>query len=208
MHVLIRHMASHVSSCMGFDLCINGGVHNQFIEGEKRKGKKRKGGNERKGKQEKREGKERKERKRKRKRKRERGRRPAVSSSVHWRFDGRKSLNKRVKFEDSTRGEASRGRETSYFGLFLAFGQLFWTNFGTVLCHVNGMGRVCSRFIGLLLKRIWVENLHLRELPKFSCNPRARYCMDWSNSVAHGILLLRTTIFFSSKLRFTRSWTL
>ena len=23
MHVLIRHMASHMSTCMGFDLCIN-----------------------------------------------------------------------------------------------------------------------------------------------------------------------------------------
>ena len=63
MHVLIRHMASHMSTCMGFDLCINeegggggggggGGweVHNQFVEGEKRKGNKRKEGNERKGK--------------------------------------------------------------------------------------------------------------------------------------------------------------
>ena len=67
-------MASHVSTCKGFELCINRGVHNQFIAKENgRKGEK--------GKEEKKERKERKERKRKRKR--EIGRRPAVSSSVH-----------------------------------------------------------------------------------------------------------------------------
>ena len=56
------------------------------------------------------------------------------------------------------RGYASRDRDSSYFGLFLAFGLLFWADFGTMLCHVNGIGWVCSRFKGLLLERIWVEN--------------------------------------------------
>ena len=56
------------------------------------------------------------------KRKREIGRRPAVSSSVHWRFDGRNSLDQGVKSGDSMRGYASKGRDSSYFGLLLAFG--------------------------------------------------------------------------------------
>ena len=98
------------------------------------------------------------------------------------------------------RGYASRGRDSSYFGLFLAFGLLFWADFRTVLCHVNGMGRVCSRFKRLLLKRIWVEKLHLREFLKCSYNSQARYCVDWRNSVAPGVLQLWTTISFSSEL--------
>ena len=61
-HVFTRHMASHVSTCMGFDLCINRGVHNQFVEGETMKGKKKKGKGEKK---ERKERKEKKERKRK-----------------------------------------------------------------------------------------------------------------------------------------------
>ena len=47
-------------------------------------------------------------------------------------------------------GYASRGRDSSYFGLLLAFGLLFWIDFGTVMCHVNGMARVYSLFKGLL----------------------------------------------------------
>ena len=68
----------------------------------------------------------RKERKeRKTKRKRERGRRPAVSSLVPWRSKDWNSLNQEVKSGDSTRGYASRVRDSSYFGLLLAFGLLF-----------------------------------------------------------------------------------
>ena len=55
------------------------------------------------------------------------------------------------------RGYTSRGRDSSYFGLFLAFGLLFWVDFGTMLCHVNGMGQVCVRFKGLFPEKIWVE---------------------------------------------------
>ena len=94
---------------------------------------------------------------RKRKRKRERGRRSTVSFSVHWHSKGRNSLDQGVKYGDSTRGYTSRGRDSSYFCLFLAFGLLFWADFGTMLYHVNGMGRICRRFKGLLLERIWVE---------------------------------------------------
>ena len=107
---------------------------------------------------------------------------------VHWGSDDRNSLDQGVKSENSTRGYASRGKDSSYFGLFLVFGLLFWADFRTVLCHVNGMGRVCSHFKGLLSEQIWVEKLHLRGFPKCSCNPRTRYCVDWRNSVAPGVL--------------------
>ena len=45
---------------------------------------------------------------------------------------------------------APRGRNSSYFGLFISFRLLFWADFGTSLCNVYGMGRVCSCFKGLL----------------------------------------------------------
>ena len=101
-----------------------------------------------------------------------------VSSSVHWRANCRNSLDQRVKSGDLIRSYTSRGRDSSYFGLFIAFGLLSWAYFGTMLCHVNGMGRICNWFKGLLPERIWVEKLHLQELPKCSCNPRAHYCLD------------------------------
>ena len=182
-----------MSTCMDVKLCINGFLHKRRKEKQERKRER----------EEKRESERRKERKRKRKR--ERGRRSAVSSSVHWHPAGRNSLDQGVKSGDSTRGYTSRGRDSSYFGLLLAFGLLFWANFGTLLCYVNGMGWVCSRFKRLLPERIWVEKLHLRDFPKCSCNPRAHYCVDWRNSVAPSVLQLRTTISFSSKLRFSRS---
>ena len=98
---------------------------------------KEKGRKEEKRKGEKKERKERKERKRKRKR--ERGRRSVVSFSVHWRSDGWNSLDQGVKSGDSTRGYTLRGMDSSYFGLLLAFQLLFWSAFGTMLCHVYGM---------------------------------------------------------------------
>ena len=104
-----------------------------FVEGvERRKGK------EKGRKEEKKKG-ENKEKRKEKKRKRERGRRPAASSSVQLRFDGRNSLNQGAKSGDSTRGYASRGRDSSYFDLLLAFELLFWSAFGTTLCHVYGM---------------------------------------------------------------------
>ena len=128
-----------------------------------------------------------------------------VSSSVHWCPDCRNLLNQGEKSGDSTRGYASRGRDSSYFDLFLTLGLLFWADFGTVMCHVNGMGWVCSRFKGLLLERIWVEIFHLQELPNSSCNPRARYYVYWRNSAAPRVLQLQTTISLSSELQFVRS---
>ena len=77
-------------------LCING-MFCRRIRGEqerKREMQEEEKGKGEKGKGEKNERKERK--KRKRKRKRERGTRPTVSSSVHWRFDGRNSLDQGV----------------------------------------------------------------------------------------------------------------
>ena len=89
----------------------------------------------------------REKKKRKEKEKKERKRKEAaISSSVNWRSDDQNSLDQGVKSGDSTRGYASRGRDSSYFCLFLAFRLLFCVDFGTVLCHVNGMGRVCSHF--------------------------------------------------------------
>ena len=186
------------------DMPINGrkSVRVKGSQGEK----KEKRENERKERKRKRKGKERKEieeieregeeiEKEGDEREREKGRKGSR------RFDGRNFLNQGVKFGDSTRGYASRGRDSSYFGLFLTFRLLFWADFGNVLCHVNCMGRICSYFKGLLSERIWVKKLHLRELPKFSCNPRARYCMDWCNSVAPGVLQLWMTISSSTTRR-------
>ena len=79
-------MASHVSTCMDVKLCINRCVHGRRRIKQEGKEKGREG---EKGKGEKKERKERKEKKRKKKR----GRRSAVSSSVHWRLNGRNSLN-------------------------------------------------------------------------------------------------------------------
>ena len=73
-----------------------------------------------------RERKEREERKREgrrrkgeRKRERERGRKGSRRS------DCRNSLDQGVESGDSTRVYASRGRDSSYFGLLVAFGLLF-----------------------------------------------------------------------------------
>ena len=56
----------------------------------------------------------------------------------------------RSKSGDLTSGYTSRGRDSSYFCLLIAFRLLFLADVGIMLCHVNGMGRVCSKFKGLL----------------------------------------------------------
>ena len=188
-------MASHVSTCMECEIQYK---WEEISSGEgKLRRKEREKENGEKGKKEK------KEREREgEERERERGRKRSRRS------DGQNSLDQEVKSGDSTRGYTSRGRDSSYFGLLPAFRILFTVDFGTMLCHVNGMGWVYSWFKGLLLKRIWVENFHLREFPKCSRNPWACYCVDCHNSVAHGVLQLRTTISLSFELRFACSWTL
>ena len=69
--------------------------------------------------------KKKKEKEKEKERKKERGKRPTVSYLVYWHSDDRNSLNQRVKSGDSMRGYASRCRDSSYFGLLLALGQLF-----------------------------------------------------------------------------------
>ena len=120
-------------------------------EGQQREKRKRK----KKG----RERKEREERKRERRRK------------ESWRSDGQNSLDQEVKSGDSIKGYTSSGRDSSYFGLLLAFGLLFWDDFGTVLCHVNGMGRVYSQFQGLVLERIGVEKISFIGVSKMTLQP-------------------------------------
>ena len=119
MHVFARHMEIHVSTCMECEIMYKWDV---FVEdgGRSRKGKEK----GRKG--EKRIGEKKERKEKKRKRKREIRRRPVVSSLVHWRSDGQNLLDQKVKSGDSTRGYASRGRDSSYFGIFIAFGLLFW----------------------------------------------------------------------------------
>ena len=67
-------------------------------------------------------------------------------------FRQSKLVGSRSKVQRFDEGYASRGKDFSYFGLLLAFGLLFWADFGIVLCHAIGMGRVCSRFKGILLE--------------------------------------------------------
>ena len=61
-----------------------------------------------------------------------------VSSSVHWRSNCRNTLDQRVKSGDLIRSYTSRGRDSSYFGLFIAFGLLSWAYFGTMLMAWDG----------------------------------------------------------------------
>ena len=117
--------------------CINGDVRRRRGEQERKREMEERREKERRKEREKRE--KRKKRKEKEKKERERGRRPTVSSSFHWRSDSWNSLDQGIKSGDSTRGYASRGRDSSYFGLLLAFELLFWSAFGTTLCHVYGM---------------------------------------------------------------------
>ena len=91
-------MVSHVSTCMEGASSINRSVRRRRRGEEERKRER----------EEKRKRETRKEKKKKRNR--ERGRRPVVSSSVHWRSDGQNSLDQRVTSGDSTRNCATRGR--------------------------------------------------------------------------------------------------
>ena len=144
------HMASHVSTCMPMGMPI------KWEETSSGEGKQR---GKRKRKRKWRERRESKERKRE-------GRRKGSRCS-----EGRNLLDQGVKSGDSMRGYTSRGRDSSYFGLLLAFGLLFWADFGTVLCHVNGMGWVYSQFQGLLLEQIWVEKVTFTGVSKMLLQP-------------------------------------
>ena len=106
---------------MVWELFVEGGHSKKEKEGKKKgRGKERK----ERGKEEReREGEER-ERERRRKGK--------------WCFDSQNfRLRSKVRIFDE--GYAPRGRDSSYLGLFLSFELLFWSAFGTTLCHVYGM---------------------------------------------------------------------
>ena len=75
-------------------------------------------------------------------------------------------IGPRSKVRIFDEGYDPRGRDSSYFGLFLSFKLLFWADFGTGLCHVYGMGQIFSRFKGMLSGQLWVETLRVRALPK------------------------------------------
>ena len=61
---------------------------------------------------------------------------------------------------------------------------------------------------GLLPEPIWVENFIYESCQNASATLRHAICMNWRNSVAPGVLQIRTTISFSFELRFVYFWTL
>ena len=88
-------------------------------------------------KKKKRERKERKRGKEKRERKRRKGERKKETRKAVFRRS--KLVRPRSKVHIFDEGCALRGRDSSYLGFFLSFELLFWSTFGTTLCHVSGM---------------------------------------------------------------------
>ena len=85
----------------------------------------------------KRERKERKRGKEKRERRRIMGeRKKEKRKAVFRRLELVRPKSKVRTFDE---GCASKGRNYSYLGFFLSFELLFWSAFGTTLCHVYGM---------------------------------------------------------------------
>ena len=149
-------MESHVSKCMQIETsackthgkscvkmhangesCINGRCVLRRREKHKRKG----------------EGEKKKEKKIKEREREKKGREEGVKEiSVFFlilsAFQWSKLVGPRSKVCIFDEGYAPRGRDSSYFGLFLSFDLLFWVDFGTMLCHVYGKGHVCSQFKG------------------------------------------------------------
>ena len=175
-HVMCQH-AWHMEKAinMVWELFVEAGSSKKEKEGKKRERerKERKRGNE-------------KRERRRRKGEIKKEKRKAV-------FQWLELVRPRSKVRIFDESCAPRVKDSSYLGFFLSFELLFWSAFGTTLCHVYGMfwvligiwpilwsqlRRGCSRSKGLLPKRIGVENLPVRELPKCSYNPRAHYCMD------------------------------
>ena len=90
--------------------------------------------------------KKRKERKREKKRERKGEKEIDVFFLRSPVFRRSELIEPRSKVRIINEGYALRGRNSSYFCLFLSFRLLFWVDFGTMSCHVYGMGRVCSWF--------------------------------------------------------------
>ena len=61
---------------------------------------------------------------------------------------------------------------------------------------------------GLLPELIWVGNCIYRSCQNAHATLGHAICVNWRNSVAPGVLELRTTISFLSELRFACFWTL
>ena len=134
MHV--EHMASHVcdtwhAMCqhawhmekainMVWELFIEAGRSKKEKEGKKKREKERK------------EREEKKIERRRRKGERKKEKRKAV-------FRQSKLVKPRGEVRIFNKGCAPRGKDSSYPGFFLSFELLFWSAFGTTLCHVDGM---------------------------------------------------------------------
>ena len=84
--------------------------------------------------------KEREERKReKEKRERMRRKEERKKEKTEVVFRRLELIRARSKVRIFDEGCAPRGRDSSYLGFFLSFELLFWSAFGTTLCHVYGM---------------------------------------------------------------------
>ena len=156
------------------------------VERKENKGKKEK---KEKKERERKEGKRRKKEIGKEKKLRERGRKGSRRS------DGRNSLDQGVESGDSTRAYASRGRDSSYFGLLIAFGLLILKPCCAMLMAWDGF---VASLKGLLSERIWVENCIYGSCQNAPATLGHATFVNWRNSVAPGGLQLQTIIFFSS----------
>ena len=92
---------------------------------------------EKEGKKKERERKERKREKEKRERRRRKGERKKEKKKAVFRRSELVRPRSKVRIFDE--GCAPRGRDSSYLGFFISFELLFWSAFGTTLCHVDGM---------------------------------------------------------------------
>ena len=89
-----------------------------------------------------RERKERKGGKEKRERMRRKGERKEKMKAV---FRQSKLVRPRSKVQIFDEGCAPRCKDSSYLGIFLSFELLFWSTFGTTLCHVIDI-EICSQY--------------------------------------------------------------
>ena len=83
------------------------------------------------------EGAARRKSKEKKKRRRRKGERKKEKRKAMFRRP--ELVRPRSKVHIFDEGCASRGRDSSYLGFVLSFELLFWSAFGTTLCHVYGM---------------------------------------------------------------------
>ena len=136
-----------------------------FVEGgKKRKGKEKEKGKGKKGKKEK----KRKERERGRERGREKEGEKEIdvfflSSLVFRRLELIRPRSKVCIFNE---GCAPRGRDSSYFGLFLSFGLLFWVDLGPSCAMFMAWDRFVAGIKGCFQDKYGLKHCVYRELPK------------------------------------------